>query len=379
MTRARASRPATRRITPDTLQPAYDLVARQVAAGELPAVVLAVADRHGPIRVGALGQGRERVTPRSRFMIASISKPIFATCVLQLAEAGLLDLDRPVQADLPEFRPPPAARGEPGGESITPRMILCHTAGLDEDWERIRRERPTAQRIYAALCTTPLCFAPGSRFRYTSNSWFVLGQLAERLTGTPYRELLRERLLEPLGMAETDFALPRQDRAPVHGFGPHPWQIPVYVRLFTRLAHPAGGLWSSVDDLLRFGRAMLRGGELDGRRVIAESWLAEMTRLQTNGLIDDEEPGRDPHYALGWGRSGLDPGRPGSAAVFDHGGSSAGRLWVDPDLGLVIAYLANRWGSSSRHALAAIGAVYEVLGVARPSGDPPATEPGGGR
>lgn len=366
-------------ITPEALQPAYDLVARQVAADELPAVVLAVADRHGPIRVGALGHGRERVTPRSRFMIASISKPIFATCVLQLVEAGVLDLDRPIQADLPEFRPPPAAPGEPGGESITPRTILCHTAGLDEDWERIRRERPTTQRIYEALCTTPLCFAPGSRFRYTSNSWFVLGQLVKRLTGTPYPALLRDRLLQPLGMGDTDFAVPRQDRAPVHGFGPHHWQTPVYVRLFARLAHPGGGLWGTVEDVLRFGRAMLRGGELDGRRVLAESGLAEMTRLQTSGLVDDEEPGRDPHYALGWGRSGLDPGRPGSTAVFDHGGSSAGRLWVDPELGLVIVYLANRWGSSSRHALAAIGAVYEALGAGRAPGGPTTTEPSGGR
>ena len=365
-------------LTPETLQPAYDVLAREVAAGELPAAVLAVADRHGLIRLGAIGPGRERVTPRSRFMIASITKPIFATSVLQLAEAGRLDLDRPVTADLPEFRPPPAAPGQAGGEAITPRMILCHTAGLDEDWERIRRERPSAQRIYEALCSTPLRFAPGSRFRYASNSWYALGRLVERLSGVPYPRLLRERVLEPLGMAETGFALPAHDRAPVHGFGPHPRQVPIYVRLFTRLAHPAGGLWSTTQDILRFGQAMLAGGQLDGRRVLGASWLSEMTRSQTEGLVDDEEPGREPHYALGWGRSGLDAGRPGSAAVFDHGGSSAGRLWVDPQVGLVVVMLANRWGSSSRHALAVIGTVYDILGMARPSG-PTTSEPSGGR
>ena len=108
----------------DQLQPAYDVVARQVAAGDLPAAALAVADRDGLVRVGAFAPGRERITPLSHFMIASMTKPIMATAVMRLVESGRLDLDVPVQRYLPEFAPLPARRGEPGGETITARDVL---------------------------------------------------------------------------------------------------------------------------------------------------------------------------------------------------------------------------------------------------------------
>ena len=145
----------------DQLQPAYDVLARQVAAGDLPAAVLAVADHEGLVRVGAFAPGSERITPLSHFMIASMTKPIMATAVMRLVEAGRLDLDEPVQRYLPEFAPLPAARGEPGGETITARDILRHTAGLIEDWQRMSRERPDAARTYRMLASEPLEYSPG--------------------------------------------------------------------------------------------------------------------------------------------------------------------------------------------------------------------------
>ena len=134
------------RVDQEQLQPAYDVLARQVAAGDLPAAVLAVADHEGLVRVGAFAPGRERITPLSHFMIASMTKPIMAAAVMRLVEAGRLDLDEPVQRHLPEFAPLPATSGEPGGETITTRDILRHTAGLLEDWQRMSRERPDAGR-----------------------------------------------------------------------------------------------------------------------------------------------------------------------------------------------------------------------------------------
>ena len=352
----------------EQLQPAYDVVARQVAAGDLPAEVLAVADRDGLVRVGAFAPGRERITPLSHFMIASMTKPIMATAVLRLVESGRLDLDAPVQRYLPEFAPLPARRGQPGGETITPRDILRHTAGLIEDWQRMSRERPDAARTYRMLAAEPLEYAPGTRHHYTSNAWFVLGELIRRLDGRPYPQFLREEVLLPLGMVETGFARPASDRARTHAFGPNGLVSPLFLAAFMRLQHPAGGLWSTAHDIVRFGRAMLRGGELDGVRVLEPQSVAEMTREQTTGLPDVEEPGRTAHYGLGWNVPGGRPGKSGSAAAFEHGASTGGRLWIDPTHDLVIVHLANRWLSETRFSYAVIEAVYAALGLPRSIG-----------
>lgn len=356
------------RVDHDQLQPAYDVVARQVAAGDLPAAVLAVADHEGLIRVGAFAPGRERVTPFSHFMIASMTKPIMATAVMRLVEAGRLDLDEPVQRYLPEFAPLPATPGEPGGEVITTRDVMRHTAGLIEDWQRMSRERPDAARTYRMLASERVEYAPGTRHHYTSNSWFVLGELIRRLDGRPYPVFLREEVLEPLRMAETGFGRPASDRARVHSFGPNALVGPLFLAAFMRLQHPAGGLWSTADDIVRFGRAMLMGGALDGVRVVTPGSVAEMTREQTTGLPDVEEPGRTAHYGLGWNIPGGRPGKPGSAAAFEHGASTGGRLWVDPTYDLVIVLLANRWLSETWFSYAVIDAVYGALGLPRSIG-----------
>lgn len=355
-------------VDPERLQPAFDTAARQVLAGELPAAVLAVADREGLVRVGAFAPGRERITPLSRFMIASMTKPIMATAVMRLVESGRLDLDAPVATYLDDFAPPPAHPGEPGGEAVTARDVLRHTAGMGEDWQRMTRERPDARRTYQMLATEPLHYAPGTRHRYTSNSYFVLGELIRRLDGRTYPTFMREEILTPLGMAETSFRRPSSDRAPVHAFGPNPLVGTLFLVAFQRLEHPAGGLWSTAHDLVRFARALLRGGELDGTRVISQASITEMTREQTTGLPDDEEPGRTAHYGLGWNIPGGRPGKPGSAVAFEHGGSTGGRLWIDPANDLAIVHLANRWQSEPRFSYAVIGAVYEALGLPRSMG-----------
>lgn len=349
-------------VDPERLQPAFDVVARQVAGGDLPAAVLAVANAAGLVRVGAFAPGRERITPLSRFMIASMTKPIMATAVMRLVETGRLDLDVPVAAYLPDFAPPPVRPGERGGEAITARDVLRHTAGLDEDWHRMTRERPDARRTYQMLASEPLRYTPGTRHRYTSNAWFVLGELIRRLDGRAYPTFLREEVLEPLHMDETSFRRPASDRAPVHSFGPNPLVGMLFLVAFQRLEHPAGGLWSTAHDLVHFGRAMLRDGELDGARILTPASVREMTREQTTGLPDDEEPGRTAHYGLGWNVPGARPGKPGSAVAFDHGGSTGGRLWIDPAYDLVIVYLANRWLSEPRFSYAVISGVYEALG-----------------
>jgi CubicO group peptidase (beta-lactamase class C family) len=121
-----------------------------------------------------------------------------------------------------------------------------------------------------------------------------------------------------------------------------------------------GGLWSTGSDLLRFGRAILRGGELDGARVLSPAFVELMTRATTTGGLGIA-PDRldDEHYALGWVRRS--PAGIGSADAFGHGGVTGTRLWIDPAWDLVFVYLTGAWGMSPQPSRAALHAVYGAL------------------
>jgi CubicO group peptidase (beta-lactamase class C family) len=126
------------------------------------------------------------------------------------------------------------------------------------------------------------------------------------------------------------------------------------------LALPGGGLWSTADDLVRFGRAMLLGGTLDGVRVLGRPFVELMTRLQTDGILE-LGTGRAPGYALGWGRPGLGRGSPASPSSFGHNGASGSTLIVDPAEDLVVVYLRNDWGATMTATEEAVQAVYAAL------------------
>ena len=359
---------AVLRRDPSRLDPAFARVRVAVQSGEVPDAVLAVADGEGEIRAEAHTRRPGRLTTESRFMVASITKPIVATAIMQLVETGRLDLHAPVGQLIPGFAPPPAAPGLPGGEAISAWHILTHTSGIpDVDTDRLYRERPSRGDMLRIAATDRLRFAPGSQFEYVSSSFYVLGELIRRLGGLPHAEYLRVRVLAPLGMVGTGFAMPtdRGSRVPVHGFGPQGPLQALLLRAFASLEHPGGGLWSTAPDLLRFGRAMLLGGELDGARVLGPTTLAEMTREQTRGLQEagatPAEPAHDARYALGWTKLGLDPQLPGGSAQFGHGGATGSLLWIDPERDLVIVLLANVWEMERTLQLAVVRAVYGAL------------------
>jgi CubicO group peptidase (beta-lactamase class C family) len=346
---------------------AFALVERHVREGRIPGAVLGVARSAGDLRTEAFSppDGPE-LTVESRFLIASITKPIVATAVMQLTAQGLLVLGDPVSRYLPEFAPQAAGEGLPGGEIITTWHLLTHTSGLRDTLTGVVESggATTAEKLFRQACKGPLLFAPGTEYRYCSDTFYVLGELVRRLSGLPYPDYLQERIFGPLGMAATSFEAGSADdprRAPLFEVG-HDGPAPeALVAAFVRLAHPGGGLWSSVPDLLRFGRAFLGGGSLEGKRILATPFVEMMTREQTAGMLEAGLPPREPRYGLGWGKSGLSGDRIGSPRQFDHGGATGTRLWVDPAHELVVAFLMNRWGEDDHFSLAAIQAVYGAL------------------
>lgn len=364
---APAERP--RRRTPDLAS--IGVPAREaIDAGLLPCAVIGVSDAWGTLHLQALSGPDDRPAADSRFFLASVTKPIVATAVLQLVDESRLDLHEPLVRLLPELA------GNTWRERISAWHVLTHTAGLDDlPPDVLRKQRPSYAKMLAKVSREIPAWEPGTRFRYCSDSFYLVAEAIVRLTGMTFPMALQRRLLDPLGMVDTTFdARPDRSRAMVvHGM---PMRNIVVRELILRFlavaALPGGGLFGTVEDLLRFGRAMLPRRGQDGPRVLSQARIDEMTREQTAGIPELLEDGttREPRYALGWRkRSDASAGRgdgasdpalviPASPATVTHGGASGTRLWVDPERDLVFVFLSNSWYADDAPGLAVLRRVY---------------------
>jgi CubicO group peptidase (beta-lactamase class C family) len=351
------------RLDPTRLDAAFSFVARQAAQPHIGYASLAVARSDGLIRAAAYGRDGE-YSSLPRTAIASITKPIVATAVLQLVEAGSLVLVEPVATYLPGFEPRVPAGTAHHAEAINAWHILTHTSGLinPPDAFYMAGHRDGAA-ILEWLGTSSLLFAPGTAYAYASESFFVLSELMHRLGGADHPTFLRERVFEPLGMAATTFdpAAPGPSALPLAGdLGMEGISAEQAMAEFVALAMPGGGLWSTAEDVVHFGRAMLAAGSLDGHRVLGRAFVELMTRHHTAGLVE-HDTGRPATYGLGWGLPGLGRGSPASRSAFAHSGATGSYLLVDPTYDLVIAYLRNEWGAPTAPTDSAIQAVYAAL------------------
>lgn len=323
---------------------------------------LALARRAGPLVSMAFLRG-ERLASSRRSAIASLTKPITATALMQLVEAGHVGLDDPIAARIPEFDPGPPP-GMTTARPVTIRHVLSHTSGLSDlpDIE-LRRRHPTPATMLEAVCRQRLRFEPGTAYAYASDPWYLLSSIIERVSGMPYPEYLRERILAPLGMDATSFD-PRdpgpQALLPEGSFPLEDLTAEEIAAVMAPLAMPGGGLGSTPEDMAAFGRAMLSGGGIGDIRLLRPASLQRMARLETG---DVREFGTDApaHYGLGWSLPGLAGDSPASASAFGHGGATGSALLIDPDNDLVIVYLRNWWGVSSDATDEAVGVVYESL------------------
>jgi CubicO group peptidase (beta-lactamase class C family) len=320
------------------LESAYAAVADGVASGALASGVLAVATSDEVVRLEAFGP----VATDSIFLIASITKPIFATSVMRLVERGHVLLNEPVAKHVPEF----AANGK---QDVRLWHMLTHTSGLDEAWfaQAGGPRRWDWPSVVARACAAPLQFAPGSRYSYCNPPFFVMADIIQRLTGTDHASFVRQAVLEPLGMRDTSFTPPNSSRV-VPVLDP-PWRDEQEQAGWIGLQNPAGGLWSTAGDLVRFGQMLLHDGELDDYRVLAPATLRAMSTLQTAGIPVINGAGEfQSSYGLGFGKAGPDSERGPSAelrspAGFGHGGATGTYLWVEPEFDLVFVFLTNRW------------------------------------
>lgn len=310
---------------------------------------LAVANSQETIRCEAYGPSGEIDTNRI-FLIASITKPIVATAIMQLVERGRLLIEDPVATYIPEF----AVNGKVG---VKVWHLLTHTSGMADDYWRERGVQPTPQRNLEGALQTHLRFPPGSRFEYSNVSYTILGELIARLSGMSYQDYLQERVFQPAGMVDSSFCLDDENRSrllPVLDFPDYPGGPEGFISL----ALPAGGILSTAADLVAFGQAFLNCGKGRQGRLLGPAALKVMTSLQTEGILEHKNGSTVPaRWGLGWEKAMPGEGRLLSPAGFGHGGMTGGYLWIDPEFGLVVVFLTNRANLDGRRRKSIINAV----------------------
>jgi CubicO group peptidase (beta-lactamase class C family) len=342
-----AAEPAPKaQVLAGSLQPFVD---NQTLAG---AVVL-VANRDRVLDVEAVGYqdmaAKSLMGTNNLFWIASMSKPITATALMMLVDEGKLKLADPVGTYLPEFRDVWVQEKKDGDHlllrrprrPITVRDILSHTSGLPF---ASALERPTLDllplRVAAgSYAMTPLLFDPGSKWQYSNAGINTAGRIIEVVSHMPYETFLQKRLFDPLGMKDTTF-WPNEEQVKrlVKSYRPGPGnkglvettigQLKYPLSNHERQPMPAGGLFSTAQDLGRFCRMLLNGGQLDGKRYLSEAALKEMTGQQGGAA-------GKARYGLGWSTDGV---------VFGHGGAFATNMTVDTKRGLVMIFMVQHAG-----------------------------------
>jgi CubicO group peptidase (beta-lactamase class C family) len=262
---------------------------------------------------------------------------------------------------IPEFA------NAPGKADVTPIHLLTHTSGVpDYPPDQIRRDRPSAAAMTQNAIESPLKARPGTRYEYCSASFYLLARIIEMLSGKKYTEFLQERVLDPLAM-ECTFDARKTGRpvATVHGAGvDNRLTRFIVLRYLAATAVPGGGLFGTLDDLLKFGAATLRPRRDSDRWAPLSPDLIElMTQDHLRGSVPGNQDGEDVpmHFGLGWGKPTLMRDLPGSRRVVSHGGAVGTRLWIDPEIDLVIVFFTNMWSPDRGPENEAIRGIYEAL------------------
>ncbi len=353
---------------PATISDIDSMLRAATNAGEVPGVVALAATDRGIIYEGVFGRRRlgdgTAMTRDTVFRVASMVKLITSVAALQLVEQDKLALDAPVPHIDPAVGSPQVLEGfdarglpllRPARQPITLRHLLTHTSGLAYRLWDARAVRyaaaidklPPAQRKEAPR--SALMFDPGERWQYgTSIDW--VGRIVESVSGVPLDVYFRKHILDPLGMNDTAFVILPQQRereASVHRRGStgsltaEPMERPSARRFFSG----GGGIYSSGPDYLTLIRALLRGGALDGVRILRPETVALMGQNQIGkvdvGILKTTNPTLSndvdlcPGIGLKWGFGhminvqAIAGGR--SAGSLTWGGLFNTYYWIDPD------------------------------------------------
>ena len=342
--------------TPGIADPVVNTLKPFVDDHVLAGAVTLVASRDRVLEVGTIGFAdiaeRKPMTADTLFWIASMSKPIAATAVMMLVDEGRISLDDPVSKYLPGFLGQKVLAEQTADREVlrlpvhppTIRNLLSHTSGLVAvtPLEGHVDLLSLAENV-TSYPMLPLRFEPGSRYEYSNAGINTAARIVELVSGNSYPEFLQTRIFGPLRMTDTTFwPTPEQLRRLAKSYkltaeGAGLEETPINQLTYPlsdprRGACPAGGLFSTAEDMSRFCRMILGGGEFEGHRYVSAASVQTMTSTQTGDL--PIAGGDWLGYGFGWSTFRKDHG-PTPAGSFQHGGAYNTLMRIAPSRGRI--------------------------------------------
>lgn len=272
-------------------------------------------------------------TPDTKFRIGSITKQFTSMLIMQLVAEGKISVDAKITDYLPYYR-------KDTGDKITIQMLLTHTSGIPnytrrEDFaEKISKKFYKPDDFVKEYCSGDLEFEPGKQFNYSNSGYFILGAVLENVTGKSYETLLKQRILDPLGMKNTGYDWHQtiiEKRAAGYditstGFKNTAW-------LDMSLPYAAGSLYSTVEDLLIWDKA------LRTEKLLPKSYMDEIFKGRIDAL--------GGKYAYGWtvNKKKIEDKE---FDVVSHGGGINGFNTINyiiPEKGQVVVLFSNAGGA----------------------------------
>jgi CubicO group peptidase (beta-lactamase class C family) len=337
------------------------LIESAITSQVTPGAALAIGRLGHVVRLRGYGRvdyraNAPRVTAHTIYDLASLTKPVATTtAAMLLVQDGLLDLDAPLSAYLPEWR------GFDDRARMTARHLLNHTSGLPAGGP-LRGVMSRAD-VPAYLASVKLQSRPGARSVYSDYGMILLSSVIERIAGEPMDAMLHRRVFEPLGLEDT-------------GFNPKRWQAPSPLRFASASAAPqpllpriaptertatrglihgdvhdplafrlggvAGhaGLFGSAHDLAVYTQMLLAGGRVADTEILRPDLLRSFTTPELG----------ESRFALGWELARENNSSAGAfpAGAFGHTGFTGTSIWVDPKHDLYVVLLTNRLNPNSR-------------------------------
>lgn len=359
---------------------------RQVADGALPGALTLIWRRGGVAHQSLVGHSDLARGTLMRedaiFRIYSMTKPITGVALLMLMEEGRIALDDPVAKFIPGFGNLRVQGVGAPKRAVTVLDLLRHTAGFTYGFhnrtpvDALYRQQKIGEfdtggglaALIAALEKLPLEYSPGEAWIY-SVATDIAGYLVQLVSGQSFASFLRERILDPLKMSDSDFLVPESKRARFTACyalkngkldlfddaQKSPWFAA------PKLESGGGGLVGTAADYLRFCRMLLNKGELDGVRLLSPKTVALMTANHLPGgkEIADLSPATDSfnesgYRGIGFGLSVavmLDPvkaGIPGTAGEFAWGGMASTAFFVDPKEDMAVIFMTQVIADTAR-------------------------------
>ena len=390
MTSLPLAEPAELGLCPERLSRVARWSERLVADGKLAGVTVLIGRRGRVAHFGSTGMADlARGVPMAADTIVriySMTKPLTSLAILMLYEEGRFQLDDSITRFLPCFRDMRVAvggaRGKidtvPAERDITFHDLLTHTSGLTYGFmqaalvDALYREQgidfQTAESSLAEVveraAALPLIAQPGTAWNY-SIATDVLGHLVAVIAGEPFEDFLRRRVLQPLGMHETDFHVPEAAHgrlAANYARGPDGRLVLIDDPATSRYLRPrgvcsgGGGLVSTAADYWRFCQFMLNRGVLDGTRLLSRKTVALMTSNHLRGDMAamgqprwSESTAEGIGFGLGFSVT-LDPARAqilGTPGEYAWGGAASTAFWIDPAEDMAVILLTQLMPSST--------------------------------